>query len=265
MTDLLRAELLQTPRALIGRQVEVHDELDSTNSRGLALADDSRYHGLVVFAEKQSAGRGRLQRPWQSPKGASLLCTVVLQLDPQSRVAEGLWLWSALAVQQAVRTACALNSEIKWPNDLLCRGRKLCGILIESRSLVDGRRGYAVGIGLNCLQQEAHFPPELRSRATSLELECHQPIDRLQVAQKLLEALEMWRQQADLLDGEELKSCWLEHAQPLGRRLTLLSEGVNYSGSLIDLDPQAGLLVQLDNGGRRLFAPHTTTLLDQVE
>jgi len=244
----------------IGQQIEIHDEVDSTNSLALRRAGDPSSHGLVILAESQTAGRGRFNRIWQSPKGASILCSVLLILkegDPRSR---GLWLWTPLAIREAIETSCHLACEIKWPNDLLSRDRKLCGILIESTPLSEDRRAWVIGIGLNCLQHARHFPPELLDSATSLDLELPQPIDRLTVARALIQSLDTWFQRSAHLDPQELKSRWQEHALPLGKRLVLNSEGRQFTGSLIDLDPEAGILVQLDTGGRRLFSPHVTSI-----
>jgi len=244
----------------IGSTVLLHEQVSSTNDLALQYAGDPADHGLVVFAESQSAGRGRLNRNWESPKGASILCTTLLFLDPESPPAVRIMFWSVLATRQALLESSNLSSTIKWPNDLMIRSKKVAGILIESRPCNKKLRAFALGIGINCLQQENHFSPDIRSQATSLEMEASEPANRMQVAQALLESLEYWHVKSLTCGSEWLAGEWLNHAQPLGQRVHLLSAGRRYSGSLVEIDLHAGILIELDHGGRRLFSPFTTTI-----
>src|SRR5262249_37186740 len=157
-------------------------ECDSTNAVALEAIARERHaaDGLVVFTEFQTAGRGRLGRNWHAPRGASLLLTAVICGEPSA--APRLMLAAGIAVCDAIHEATGINAELNWPNDVGVLGRKLAGILIESVRFADGVAAHAVGIGLNCLQTAAHFPPELRDRATSLEMESTQPVNRVSVA-----------------------------------------------------------------------------------
>ncbi len=260
--SLLEAHALreQVGACVVGRTIECHGELPSTNTLALERATDPANDGLAIFAEYQTAGRGRMHRTWLAPRGASVLCSVVLLLDPDEPRALRLVLWTALAVRQALLEACDVNTTIKWPNDLLAGGGKIAGILIESKPLPDERRAYVVGIGVNCLQHRPHFPPEIRETTTSLDLESTQTIDRSSVAKHLLQALDHWYEESAKLTSEALKSVWAAHALPLGKRLRVRSAGQHYCGSLIELDPEGGILMQLERGGRRLFSPHTTSI-----
>ncbi len=261
-TGLLNAKQLQDNlnTKIVGRRLEVHEELSSTNTLALERADDPANHGLVLFAEKQTAGRGRMGRAWHAPKGAAVLCSTLLFLDPDCPPARGIVLWSALAVREALHDVCGVDTIIKWPNDLLAGGKKICGILIESKPSADGRRVYAIGVGVNCLQHEDHFPPDIREHATSLDLESDQPVDRLHVARQLLVRLDTWLERSGELAAVDLRSEWTRHALPLGKRLRILSEGRRFSGTLIELDPEGGILVETDEGGRKLFSAYTTTI-----
>ncbi len=265
-TGLLNARQLQDhlTTKIVGRRLEVHEELTSTNMLALERGNDAANHGLVLFAEKQTAGRGRMGRTWHAPRGAAGLCSTLLFLDPDSPAARGILLWSALAVREALHDVCGVDTIIKWPNDLVTGGRKICGILIESKPCADGRRAYAIGVGINCLQHADHFPPEIRGHATSLDLESDQPVDRLQVSRQLLVRLDAWLERSAARSGEpaavDLRSEWSRHALPLGKRLRILSEGRRFSGTLIELDPEGGILVETDEGGRKLFSAYTTTI-----
>jgi BirA family transcriptional regulator, biotin operon repressor / biotin---[acetyl-CoA-carboxylase] ligase len=259
--------------------------------------DGRQADGLVVIADYQTAGRGRQGRQWLSPRGASVLCSAVListdphgtpsrqasapeskassrpgEPDPRRDVAllfaGWLTLASAVAACEAVREATEITPAIKWPNDLRIAGRKLGGILIESHPLPAGGRAWIVGIGINCLQHAGHFPPELRELATSLEIEASHPIDRVEVARSLLRHLDRWLAMSiDPANGPddtllvELHSAWEHYAETIGQRVRLRSQGRDYAGRTIAVDPFGGLIVQVDDGKREWFDPLQTTLL----
>ena len=263
-----------------GRKIEVVDSAPSTNDLAWARAQEPDADGLVIFAEHQSAGRGRLGRAWESPRGAGLLCSVLLIEQPASEptghtgVGPRLGLLAAVACCDAIRDAAGVGVEIKWPNDLLVRGRKLGGILVESRAVAPPddfaagagglvRTAHVVGIGINCLQHRAHFPEPLRERATSLDLEAAGPIDRSTLARALLRHLDHWYADIQAHDDAEVKRAWLQRAAPLGQRVKLLHRGRRYEGHVVDLDPTAALVVQLDEGGRQVFDAATTTIVPE--
>ena len=189
---------------------------DSTNDEAWKRADDDTADGLVVFAEHQSDGRGRAGRSWHAPHGASVLCSTLL-IDKQAVLSPALLaLATPVAVHDAVRSATGLAPLIKWPNDLLIGGRKVAGILIESRTRADRTAVHVIGIGINCLQQRGHFPPELAGVATSLEIESSEPIDRTAVAAALLAELDRCFAHPERLTEADLRAQWLERSQPSG-------------------------------------------------
>jgi BirA family transcriptional regulator, biotin operon repressor / biotin---[acetyl-CoA-carboxylase] ligase len=268
---------LQTRR--VGRNIELHESVDSTNrvawervaalrDSGSAGAEGSPCDGRVILAEHQSAGRGRLGRNWASPRGASVLASLILLDDTLDLTGDLLALLTAVAAVDAVRSATGVVAEIKWPNDLVLEGRKLGGILIESRAwapaphLPGSGNAYVVGIGINCLQHRNHFAPELRPWATSLELECPRAIDRTAVVRHLLGELDGWLAAPRTWDTETLRDAWVRRAQPLGRRIRVRHDGETFAGQVLDIDPAAGLVVQLDHGGRRLFDATSTSVID---
>jgi BirA family transcriptional regulator, biotin operon repressor / biotin---[acetyl-CoA-carboxylase] ligase len=276
---LLTAEQLLhgwTPRR-IGRRILTLAETDSTNSVALAAAGDADADGLAVFADFQTAGRGRLGRAWLAPRGASVLCSVLLTrtifAPPTSEDAGhpqemGGWLTLAAAVAACagIRQATDITPSIKWPNDLCVGGRKLVGILIESRPIephVAGAtaRAWVIGIGVNCYQQPGHFPPELRDRATSLDLLSQHAVDRTAVARELLAALDRTLCPETTAAPEAIHARWMAFAEPLGRPVHLRSNGHEYTGRTVSVDPAGGLIVQCDDGRQRWFDPLVTMLL----
>jgi BirA family transcriptional regulator, biotin operon repressor / biotin---[acetyl-CoA-carboxylase] ligase len=245
----------------VGRQIVVLPEAESTNafvldslaSEGGRLAD-----GSVVFAEHQSAGRGRQGRTWESPRGASLLFTVLLWEEEARLNAARVVMCTALAVVEGVEQASEVEPRVRWPNDVYVRGKKLAGILIETRSLQPAFRAIALGIGLNCLQHAAHFGPELREKATSLELECAHAIDRGEMARAILRSLDRRFGGTEAAPDEALVAEWREHSDDIGARACLSTSGREFTGWIVDVHPANGLVLQLDTGGRLHFDPLRT-------
>lgn len=256
--DRIGAELRTTR---IGRHIDYLESTSSTNDDAWRHIEADDADGLVIFAEYQSAGRGRSGRRWHSPRGASLLCSVLL-IDGRAELTGGeLGLVAAVATRDAIVACTEAAPVIKWPNDLLVSGRKLGGILVESRLRRDGVRAYVVGIGINCLQQRGHLVSTLSAQATSLELESAYPVDRTALAISLLTELDRWLGEPRTWDDACLRHEWLARAEPMGKHVYLQHAGQVFSGLMIDLDPSTALVVQLDEGGVRAFDAGTTTMI----
>ena len=131
----------------------------------------------MVFAEEQTAGRGRMGRPWLSPPRSGLLFSVVLRPELEVQQSNLLTVVSAVAVAEALQERLALHARIRWPNDITIRDRKVAGILVEGRSLATGSV-FVLGIGVNVNASLDEFPPELRETATSLAVETGAPVNR---------------------------------------------------------------------------------------
>jgi BirA family biotin operon repressor/biotin-[acetyl-CoA-carboxylase] ligase len=252
---------LRTTR--IGQVVEVFDELDSTNRHVLTRVQDGEFDGIVVLAEHQTTGRGRRGRRWDCPNGAGILCTVGICDDGGAIPSNLLSLVVPIAVCDGIRAAADVDCEIKWPNDLLVGDRKLAGILIEARMNTQGQARYAIGFGVNCLQRAGHFDPELRARATSLDIECQGAVDRTDVLVSILRALDAWLASPEAWSTEDVRARWIQRAKGMGGRVCVEHDGRRYRGNLIDIDPTSAIVVQLDEGGRRLFDAASTTVIEQ--
>lgn len=171
----------------IGRKVLVFQETASTNDLLLRIGASPEPEGLVIFAESQTAGRGRFRRPWHSAPGLGLWFSVLLRPAPALLDPGLLTPWAAVSLHEAVKQSCGCALRIKPPNDLLGRRGKVIGILIEARS---GSRPYAVlGVGMNIRHRPADFPPEVRDLASSLEMETGVAVDRAKVAAAALQSL----------------------------------------------------------------------------
>ncbi|HEV7744223.1 MAG TPA: biotin--[acetyl-CoA-carboxylase] ligase [Pyrinomonadaceae bacterium] len=142
------------------------ESLSSTNAEAARRAGEGAAEGLCIVAREQTAGRGRLLRHWVSPKDAGLYFSIILRPQFEQNAWPLLTLMSAVAVSDALREACALETDIKWPNDILANEKKLCGILAET---VDTSVGPAVVVGIGINLTEHSFPEELALTATSVE------------------------------------------------------------------------------------------------
>lgn len=169
----MEADLIQTARMMrfLGVPAEVHETLGSTNDEAFRRAREGAPEGLVVLADHQTSGRGRLGRSWFDDTGRSLMFSILLRpsIPLQSYPLLALALASSIAEAGAEIVGEPLT--VKWPNDVLHRGRKVCGILAESRALRPGEPPVLVlGAGVNVNYEEKDFPGELRDRATSLRV-----------------------------------------------------------------------------------------------
>ncbi len=255
----------------VGRKVLVYERTGSTNDIAAEYARNPDNDGLVVFTEEQTSGRGRTGARWESPYGSSLLFSVLLIDSPLEN--ELLSLTCAVAVAEALGTVGGERARIKWPNDVLLAGKKVCGILVESRrvsrpsslaardadsSSQDRRDTTVIGIGINCHQTAETFPRELTDIATSLDLVGGSHCDRITLARRTLSSLDHWLIAAEK-DEDRVIETWKGLSTQLAQRVTLSCNGRTFTGHCIGIDPAKGLILQLDRGGVRMFdAAHTT-------
>ena len=248
-------------QSVVGRRIEYFGTTSSTNDRAWEHAHDVDGHGLVVLADHQGAGRGRFGREWLSPRGASVLCSVLWIDRGAALLPAAVSLLPAVAAADAILAATGLAAMIRWPNDLMIGDRKVGGILVESRCSAGAERTYVIGIGINCLQQHGHFPAELDPIATSLDLETDGPVDRTRVVEHLLRRLNYWLFGPAARDAQALRQEWLARAEPMGRTVRLRNRGEEFRGVVEDIDPQGSIVLRLDQGGVRAFPAHDTTII----
>ncbi len=185
--------LISAPDRLYGPEIESHmpedgicqrveclDVVDSTNSYAKKLAEQGELEGTLVVAERQTAGRGRRGRHWESPEGVNVFMTLILRPELHPSRISGMTLLAALALAKAIKEMFSVDVAIKWPNDVIVAGKKVCGILTEMSSEENFVHYAVVGMGINVNQQS--FPEELQEKATSLFLETGEKIHRCALA-----------------------------------------------------------------------------------
>ena len=243
----------------IGRRVVVYDRTSSTSDVAAEYARNPDNDGLVVFAEAQTAGRGRTGAAWHSGHGESLLFSVVL--TDCTLANELLSLTCAVAVAGALGQVGGQPARTKWPNDILLTGRKVAGILVESKQTGAGQ-AHIVGVGINCHQTEATFPAEIRDTAVSLDQVGRTRCRRVPLARRVLASLDHWLAVATK-DKRRVIDAWDQLSTQLGQRVIVSYNGRTFTGNCIGVDPEKGLVLQLDRGGVRMFDAAHTTILKQ--
>jgi BirA family transcriptional regulator, biotin operon repressor / biotin---[acetyl-CoA-carboxylase] ligase len=197
----------------LGRRVLVYDCCDSTSTRVEALASDTANDGVVVLAREQDAGRGQYGRTWTCPSGAGVLMSVLLFPPPALNRAPILIAWAAVSVCELIKKVTSLETQIKWPNDILLGGKKVCGILIEQG------QGTVAGIGLNLNQPASLFAAADLPLATSLAIATGQTRECEEVARQLIVELDAQYERLWQGDLETLESRWKWRLGLVGKRV----------------------------------------------
>ena len=241
--DMLRPQTIEkalTGRT-IGQRIVYYPCIDSTNRAARDLALQGASHGWVVLADEQSAGRGRLDRTWESQAGEDILASIIV--CPQLPAADSfrLTMMASIAVVQAIEQECAVTCGIKWPNDIFLNGKKLCGILSEGRIDHDRLAFMVIGIGLN-VNSSMQGRGALASEAISLRDATGQRHDRSALIIAMLEAFDRLYAIGAEGTGENLRRLWEKHAMMLGRMVSIhngndilsgITRGIMQDGSLI--------------------------------
>lgn len=177
----------------IGRDVLVLDETTSTNDLVFSIATPATPQGLVVFAERQTAGRGQHGRRWESVSGKGLWFSILLRPPITAAESPRLTRWAAETVAETFRREFSLDAIVKPPNDVYVAKRKVAGVLLEMRVAPGGQQLGILGLGINVNHAAGDFPAELRERAGSLAMELARPLDRQAVAIAILRRLNLTR------------------------------------------------------------------------
>ena len=234
-----------------GRNIVYYDSVDSTNLRIKQMGDEGAPEGTLAVADKQTAGRGRRGRSWDSPSGSSIYMSLLLRPKIEPDQAPMLTLVMALSVAEGIMDcgdSCG-NQEvkIKWPNDIVYQGKKLCGILTEMSADMDQIHYVIVGIGINV--QMTDFPKEIQNTATSLKLVTGKTLLRNELLAKVLEEFEVLYEQ--FVSAESLKNLKAEYESRLANkdnRVNVLAPSGAWQGICLGIKEDGALLVQREDG-----------------
>ncbi len=234
-------------QGIIGRNVVYYEETDSTNIRAKHLAEAGYPEGTLAVAEKQNAGKGRRGRRWTSPEGTGIWMSLVLRPDIAPAQASMLTLVAALGVSEGIYEYARIPAQIKWPNDLVLNGRKICGILTEMWTELETIQYVVVGIGINVNMEE--FPEELSKTATSLYLETGEKLKRAPLMGAVARAFEryykIFQEKGDL---SSLKEAYESRLANMNRQVTVMDPAGAYSGICRGIHRGGELLVEREDG-----------------
>lgn len=234
--------MLNLNTKIIGRKVIYLQEIDSTNEFAKKIAPQEG-EGTVIVADIQTKGRGRKQRTWSSPKGG-LWMSVILKPSVHSEHITKLVFISALAVVETL-AEFGIEGKIKWPNDVLVSGKKICGILSEGRYSKSGIEYVILGLGINVNNK---LPEELKDTATSMREILGFETSPIEVFKKLLGRLDSWYLIYLRGDYKEIINKWKMYSATIGKRVRIITDKGEIIGIAIDIDENGALILKQDNG-----------------
>ncbi len=235
----------------IGREIYCFDEVDSTNIIAKELAEDDAREGTVVIAKTQTRGRGRRGKKWISPRGG-IWMSIILRPEIPPAEAPHLTLVTGVAVAKTLKREFGLDVGIKWPNDILIRDRKVCGILTEAHARFNTIEYIVVGIGIDTNVDVDLFPEEFREGATSLKKELGREVDSVDLIRKLL--VEFEKVYDDFKNGgfPEILNEWRRFSKTIGSYVEIRKQlGETVRGEAVGVNSEGALILELDDGSLR--------------
>lgn len=232
----------------LGRTVYYCDSVSSTNNLAKELAGQGAADGTLVVAEEQTGGKGRLGRQWCSAKYKGIFFSFILFPPLMPQEANMVTLITAVAMASAVRDETGVAAGIKWPNDLLVNGKKICGILTELSAEMERINYMVVGVGLNVNQEKNDFPEEVSASATSLKDQTGSNISRVKLVQAFLLEFEKWYLLALENGFAPVLARWKEMSVSLNCPVRIHNPNSSWDGWAEDIDSDGALLLRLPGG-----------------
>ncbi len=245
---------------MIGRDIRVFQETTSTNDVAEKLAQDGVKEGVVVFAETQARGRGRMGRNWHSTAGKGLWFSVLLRPRIVLAAASQLVIAAAVAVARGIARQTGSHPDIKWPNDLSIQGRKVAGILTELNADMDIIKHVVLGIGIDVNHTLQDFPSALREQAISLRMASGSKLNRADLAVAILRELDQVYARVHAGQFGQVAEEWAAHCVTLGRQVVIQMGTRTIRGRAEGLDEDGGLLVRTQHGRLECITSGNVTL-----
>ena len=233
---------------IIGREINVFNQTTSTNDVVEKMAVDGVAEGVVVFAESQTKGRGRLGRMWHSPTGKGLWFSILLRPTLHPPTAMQLTIAAATATRRAISRFTKTPAIIKWPNDIILNGKKVAGILNEISAEMDRIKYAILGIGINVNQETEDLPDELRNVATSIKIQTGQTINRCELVASILAELDSEYNKIKEGKFNTIADEWMQFCETIGKQVTIRVGGRIIQGRAESVDADGCLLVRKTHG-----------------
>jgi len=234
---------------VIGQNLAFFEQVDSTNLYAKRIAEGGFLDGTVIMADEQLNGRGRMGRNWVSPKGKGIWMTIMLKPKINPADASKVTLLAACAVCKAIEEISGLYTKIKWPNDIVLNGKKLCGILTEMSAEIDEINYLIIGIGVNVNIELEDFPKELQAIATSIKIEKGDEVIRKELAAAIINNFE--RYYKCFIKTGSIKDYineYKERSAILGKEVRVTSSTLEIQGTVVDISEDGQLQLELQDG-----------------
>ncbi|MGV8059158.1 MAG: biotin--[acetyl-CoA-carboxylase] ligase [Smithellaceae bacterium] len=228
---------------LIGHKLYYFPEIDSTNDEVFRLGGAGAPEGTVVLADSQTKGRGRMQRTWHSPAGSNIYTSLLLRPHFKPAAAPQISLVAGVAVAELLEQYCPGKIELKWPNDVLLKGKKVCGILAQMKTTADQVDFIVVGIGININIRQNQFPADICDMATSLSAETGKEISRQDLIISLYENFAKWYKELLKNGFTFIKEKWLSLTPMIGKNVQIIHFNETVTGKAIGIDDKGSLIL----------------------
>lgn len=230
----------------LGHELHYYEEIGSTNDEAFRLGTRGAPEGTVLIANSQSAGKGRMQRVWHSPAGANIYTSIILRPDCEPARAPQISIAAGVAVAEALNPYCQYRAQLKWPNDVLIEGKKVCGVLAQMKMAGAAIDFVVVGIGINVNLRREQFPKDIEEIATSLSLEAGHELSRRELIFRLYENLTKWYKNLMNRGFEPVRDAWLGLAPMIGQTVKVMFREEAVSGKAVGLDEDGSLMLRTD-------------------
>lgn len=234
-----------------GRTIDYYESVQSTQIIAHDAAQAEAADGTLIVAEEQTAGKGRLSRPWSSTANKGIWMSLIIRPSLMPQQAPQMTLVSAVAIVRAIEELTQLEATIKWPNDIMINGKKMTGILTELQSDPDRVKAIIIGIGMNVNQDEDDFPNELKPIATSLKMATGEHIDRAKLIAGILNYLELYTKMYEKHGFGPIKLLWEGYSNTAGKRVRAVMLNETIEGTALGISEEGLLELRLDDGSVR--------------
>lgn len=233
---------------VIGKEVYAFDDVDSTNTVALNMAEEGIPEGAVIVAESQNKGRGRFDRVWFSPVGVNLYLSVILRPSLPLKGIPVITLMAGVAAVDAIQRSTGVKNTLKWPNDIVIDDKKTGGILTEAKGQGGNISYLVVGVGINVNMDEATLPKELFGKTTSIKTKIGRETDRIALLQGFLKELDAWYERFIKEGPSPVVEAWKGRTNMLGRKIVVNEGNRTIEGIAEDLNRDGALLLRPEMG-----------------
>ena len=243
---------------IFGRKLYCFGEVKSTNDVATRVADEGAEEGTLVVSDVQTRGRGRFGRRWESASGLGIWSSAIIRPDVSPFQVPMITLWAATSLCESLRKSTGVDISLKWPNDLMVGGKKICGILAEMSSEMDRVHYIVIGFGININHLPKDFPEGVRGNATSFRIETGKTHSRANLLRRILEGFELGYPMVTERLWSEIAAKWEMFSSVIHRDIEVDTSSGKISGRAVGIDENGALILMSDGSERKIFSGDVT-------